>query len=417
MLSLSKPALLLALLSFGPWSCDKGQPSELPRSAEPLSASADEGLADGSADASELGLPWEERSFSPRPGSVSDPRLEALERACGVGDAGLHEVASLLAEEQARSSAEPDLDAANYHLRRTGTPYVMPRLWSARMGVFDEAHLVEAVRVWAGSRPALGEYRCGLGIAEGPDSVLAVTVLQTDVLVDLKPIPTQTRAATWHELEGRFLVPASGASVLLLPPEGPPRTINTELSGDDFRARFPVETPGTFLVQLMATVSGGPRPVAQVLITAEDPPPTGPDSREVPGETSFDDSLPADDALFAILNAARLDQGLFEVKRNRRLDRLALEHCRAMLARGRISHDTGAGDPAVRLARAGMAPKATGENVALAGTVVRLHRALWSSPSHRENMLLRRWDEAGVAVLRREEDGALFATQLFIDSD
>jgi uncharacterized protein YkwD len=87
-----------------------------------------------------------------------------------------------------------------------------------------------------------------------------------------------------------------------------------------------------------------------------------------------------------------------------------------MVEQGRISHDTGAGHPAHRIELAGLHPTASGENVALAGTVVRLHRVLWASPAHRENLLLRRWDEAGVAIV---DDGAgsLYATQLFTDSD
>jgi uncharacterized protein YkwD len=104
------------------------------------------------------------------------------------------------------------------------------------------------------------------------------------------------------------------------------------------------------------------------------------------------------------------------LKRNRTLDEVALGHNRAMLKTGRISHDTGQGDPAYRVGLAGLSPKATGENVAMAGSVVRLHRVLWASPAHRENLLLRRWDQAGVAVTARD-DGALYTTQLFIDQD
>jgi uncharacterized protein YkwD len=182
------------------------------------------------------------------------------------------------------------------------------------------------------------------------------------------------------------------------------------------KARFSIETEGTWLVQLMATQEGGPRPVAQLFITADRPPPSSLDASAVPGEKAFDPALPPDDALFALLNEAREDGGLPRVKRNRKLDRLAEEHCRRMVEQGRISHDTGAGHPAHRIELAGLHPKASGENVALAGTVVRLHRVLWASPAHRENLLLRRWDEAGVAIV---DDGAgsLYATQLFTDSD
>jgi uncharacterized protein YkwD len=150
------------------------------------------------------------------------------------------------------------------------------------------------------------------------------------------------------------------------------------------------------------------------MVTVGEDPPSGFAESEVPGEDAFDAKKANDDALFALLNAARREHGLPALVRNQSLDRVAAAHCRAMKARGQVSHDTGAGDPARRVEEAGLRPQATGENVALARTVPRLHRVLWASPSHRENLLLRRWDEAGVAVIEKE-DGSLLATEVFID--
>jgi uncharacterized protein YkwD len=361
-------------------------------------------------------LPWANQTYSPQPGAAPDPFLEQAESGCGRGDAALHDVAQFIAELHQKEGEAPNLDVAKFHLSRHGAPYVMPRLWSASMTGISEEKVAESIRAWAQTRPALGEFRCGLGIARADDGSMVVSALQVDVLAEVKPVPTQVESGKWVDFEAQLLAPTSAATVLLLPPEGRPRHLNTKLKGNRAQARFSIETEGTWLIQLMATQAGGPRPVAQMLVTADDDPPQSLDSHPVPGEDSYDGSKKPTDALFELMNAAREDQGLPLLERNRRLDRAAGDHSRAMIEKGRISHDTGAGNPAYRIELAGLTPKATGENVALAGSVVRLHRVLWASPAHRENLLLRRWDEAGVAIVD-DGEGSLYATQLFIDSD
>jgi uncharacterized protein YkwD len=313
-------------------------------------------------------------------------------------------------------SDAPSLDVAKFHLMRLGAPYVMPRLWSATVKGINDDQLAESIGKWATERPALGQYRCGLGMTQGADGSQTISVLQVDVLAEVDPVPTQVDAGTWIDFTAQLLAPTSSATVLLLPPEGLPKHLSTDLENGKVKARFSIETEGTWLLQLMATQSGGPRPVAQLLVTADGPRPSSLDSSVVPGEAAFDPKLEDTDALFILMNAARKDEGLPLLKRNRKLDRVAQAHSDAMKKSGRISHDTGAGNPGYRVQLSGLTPKATGENVAMAANVVRLHRVLWASPAHRENLLLRRWDEAGVA-LTRGDDGALFATQLFIDQD
>lgn len=396
------------------------QPSCAPTSSVPLPPTQAKPLSTKSVEKTPVStaprLPWQENTFSPRPASSPDPRLEVAESACGQGDASLHDVADWLATHFSEHDGAASIDLANFHLRRLGSPYVMPRLWSAQMSPLDEQMIAESVGSWAKQRPAQGEYRCGVAAAELKDGTFAVVVIQADVLVDVQPIPTQVEPGSWLSLEAQLLVSATEATVLLLPPVGPPRQLRTKVDGATIKARFPIETAGTWLVQLMASVQGGPRPVAQLNVTAGIEPPNAPDAQPVPGEEAADAKLDYDDALFAAVNAARDFQGLPQLKRNRRLDALARAHSEAMMSQGRISHDTGQGDPAYRVERSGLRPKATGENVALAGSPVRLHRALWGSPSHRENMLLRRWNELGVAVIK-SDDNLLYATQLYIDSD
>jgi uncharacterized protein YkwD len=365
------------------------------------------------AKAEPSGPPWASATFSPRPGSVGDDRLSAVEEACGTGDAALHGVALAAAERQAQTGAPMDLEEVGFEMRRQGVPYVMPRMWAAEARAEDVPQLPSHVATWAKAPPLLGVRRCGVGAVDQAGS-LFITVVAVDVLAELEPLATQVDLGTRVDLGARLGRSPTAASVILLPPTGAPFSVASELERGHLTARFTPTAPGPWLVQVMATHVGGPRPVAQAILTVGEEPPVGFAQTEVPGEEDFDPKLAPGDALFSLLNAARKEHGLPLLARNRQLDRVAQEHCRAMKSRGQVSHDTGAGDPARRVEEAGLRPQATGENVALAKTVPRLHRVLWASPSHRENVLLRRWDQAGVAVVEKD-DGSLLATEVFID--
>lgn len=359
-------------------------------------------------------LTWEEETFSPRPASPEEPELEELNLHCGHGDQALHEVAAWAARYQSETGQPAPPDDLRFHLRQRGAPYVMPRLWSVKAEGVPWEQLGRYVLDWASERPPLGTYRCGVGLVER-DGVEFISAVQVDVLAELKPLPTLVSAGGFVDFHAELLVPGTAADVVLLPPEGRPFSVSPSLERGRVRARLSLPTSGTWLVQLMATVEGGPRPVAEALITAGQRRPERPAIQEVPGESAHDETLTPQEALFVMMNAARQGEGLPPLGRNARLDRLAQEHSERMRARGHVSHDTGHGDPEARISAVGLKLSAAGENVALAASVVRLHRVLWASPSHRENLLLRRWEEAGVGITRRDSDGTLFATQLFID--
>lgn len=297
---------------------------------------------------------------------------------------------------------------------RFGAPYVNPRLWSATMAQFDEQAVADLVRVWARGGSAEGEMRCGVGLFLPVAGPAVVTVLQVDVQADVRAVPTQVAVGTRVPIRAHLLVPATAASVLLLPPLGRPFSVDTQLSGPAVTAQLAIDRPGTWLVQLMAVSSGGPRPVAQFYVTADQDAPSDVNEHHVPGESSHQETLSPAESLYRMLNAARKEEGLPELRRNPQLDQVALRHSLAMRERNAISHDTGLGNPARRVEAAGLHPKAVGENVARARSAVHLHRVLWGSPSHRENLLQRRWDQVGVSVVT-DVAGQLVATQLFSD--
>jgi uncharacterized protein YkwD len=77
-----------------------------------------------------------------------------------------------------------------------------------------------------------------------------------------------------------------------------------------------------------------------------------------------------------------------------------------------LAHDVGVGNPAIRLQALGLRPTTAGENVAHALSVVRAHRALWDSPSHRSNLLHSAFTHVGIG-LARDEDGSYWVCEMF----
>jgi uncharacterized protein YkwD len=182
------------------------------------------------------------------------------------------------------------------------------------------------------------------------------------------------------------------------------------LSGETVRARFRADREGTWLVQVLATTPSGPRLAAEALVAAGGTPPETFDAGKVPGEDSVRASDNPEDALFAMVNAARASEGLRKLRRDERLDRLALEHARAMRSEKALSHAASGRSLAERLE--GVALRSAGENVAHATDVFRAHRSLWKSPSHRENLLHEVFELVGIGVAR-DDDGSAWICEIF----
>jgi uncharacterized protein YkwD len=167
------------------------------------------------------------------------------------------------------------------------------------------------------------------------------------------------------------------------------------------------------VVQVLATVSTGPRPVLEASLWPGATPPASYSPQAAPGEDARANAKTDDAALLAMVNAARKVDGLPALARDAELDKLALAHSRDMAKAKSIGHDVGGGDPSARIRAAGLTAKLAGENVSSASDVVGAHRALWASPSHRGNLLLKDFTRVGIAVLK--DGGRVWVTQLFRD--
>jgi Cysteine-rich secretory protein family len=120
----------------------------------------------------------------------------------------------------------------------------------------------------------------------------------------------------------------------------------------------------------------------------------------------------AEQYLFQAANAERAQRGLPTLRWDAALYRAARLHAQQMASRASISHQyPGEPELADRGKNAGAKFSVIAENVAEAGTAVRIHDAWMNSPGHRENLLDPRVDAVGISVLER--DGQLYAVQDF----
>ena len=337
-----------------------------------------------------------------------------LSNACGEADAALLEVASQLALQQSERGAELDSDTLTYALRRAGAPYVRPRAWLFD-GTSGEVETAKAhMQRWLGSFSDGRTRRCGVVLRRNDASKISVAVVAVEVLADLDPLPTRARIGQWIEVRATLRVPADEAKLVVLGPRGAPRPVPTSLAFGRVLARFNADARGAWLVQLLGSVDGGPRPLLEALVFAGTEPPRTAAISQAPGEDAPGATSEARAALYAMVNAARTSEHAPPLARDARLERLATEHAEAMRRARKTAHDSGDGDVNQRLERAGL-ELAAGENVAHAGNAALAHRTLWASPSHRGNLLSRGFDLVGIGVAP-DVDGTLWVCQIFAPS-
>ena len=359
-------------------------------------------------------LPWAAQSYTPQPGSPNDPDLDEYVELCGQGDAALHKVAAIAAQSQAELGLLPSSDELGFLIRKSGVGYVMPRLFAVTTTSDHLSQLQQSVLQWTEAYQARGELRCGAAIYRQPDAGFTVVLLQTDVLADVSPFPTSASSGDWLDLFIDLHPDVLGASVIMLPPRGLPHPLVTEVTDRRSKTRLNLNLSGTYRLQMMGTLEGGPRPILVIALTVDQVAPSAPKTEIIPGEDAFNPELSASESLLLMLNALRTDAGLPSLKRDKKLTLLARLHSRKMLQAKKIAHDLGDGNPDYRIALAGISSRASGENVARAQSIIGVHRVLYDSASHRENMLLRRWNYVGIAV-EQATDGTFYATQLFVD--
>lgn len=343
---------------------------------------------------------------SPRP----DPHPETGIN-CGAHDLGLRRVAAVALEVYNRTSRLPSSDELTFELRAEGLPYVWVRSWAATGQ--DRSNVEQALADWVTSLPAATNRRCGVSFSSAAGTVHAVAVV-ADVLADVSPVPRRARVGQWLTLEAKLHVEASQVSLLVLGPHGAPHNVPVQLtSGNRVRARVPLASPGRWLLQLLPTISGGPRPVSEIEVFVETDLPSAPEQSVAPGEDASCATHACDPTrLVQMVNRARASEKLPPLRPDPQLAFLATAHARAMRDQTRLAHDTGQGDAYIRVAPEFPDATLIGENIAHAADLRAAHRALWASPAHRQNLLRREYGSVGVGVAV-DATGHVWVCQLF----
>jgi hypothetical protein len=345
-------------------------------------------------------------TFSPQP--IRD--RTGLLPTCAAHDAALTRVAEALVERLARGDAAFDALELQARLREEGSPYVWPHAFTLASPTLTAEAARERLRGWLSSFDDHGVRRCGIARNE-LDARTIVAAVAVDALAEVEPMPARVEPGTWLDLRATMVVPFGGAKVAVLGPRGLPRTLLTEVAGNQILARFSADSPGGWLVQVLSEVEAGVRPVLEVTVVAGEGP-RDPSVQPAPGEAPTPEPDAAAPALLGMLNAARASEGLAPLSVDFGLSELAAAHAEQMREQRRAAHDVGDGPPDERVADAGLHMTAVGENVCLAPELRLAHRALWASPSHRSNILSRYFDSIGIGVAS-DRDGSVWVSELF----
>lgn len=357
-------------------------------------------------------LSWAHETASPSPvrGAELSTIEQSLIQACGRPDGVLQSLAAEIAMREVAGLAPWEADELTFMLRARGEPHVWPRMWVVSGAELDGSDARRRLDTWRRSQKTQGDVRCGAAF-RSEHGRRVVSALLVDALADMAPLPLRARPGGWLTWEAELLVPAESPRVLVLGPLGAPRTVPVSFDGRRVRARFAPDQPGSFTVQLMATGERGPRPLLEALVFADVEPPDAPYRTPAPGEgAAAGETTPS--AVLRMINAARAGERLGPIRRDARLDAVALAHGRAMRTAHTVAHDLGSGDPRERIESADIPARVTGENLAHARSIVHAHRALWSSPSHRLNVIHREFTHVGIAVVP-DTDGSVWVVQEF----
>lgn len=368
--------------------------------------------ADAESKVAVIPLLWRGSTMSPNPPTAAP--TDPLYDVCGAPDDALVTVATRNGSRQLRGEPSFAADELAFTMRAAGVPYVWPRAWTIKGKALDPNAVADSLKTFVAKWKVLGERRCGVSRLATRDGTEVISLVIVDALADVSRTPTLTRVGEWVTLKGKMVTEAADAKVVLLGPRGRPKTVLASLSDGEIRATFMVDQPGEWLVQVLATVSTGPRPVLELQIHAGSPPPLRFAEAPAPGEADAPPNATDEVALFAMVNAARKSETRSPLMRDSSLDTIAREHSAKMKKASLVGHDVGDGDPGQRLRDAGITSNITGENVAGASSLVRAHRALWLSPSHRGNLLDDRYTRMGIGVVTGD-DGRVYVTQLFAD--
>lgn len=250
---------------------------------------------------------------------------------------------------------------------------------------------------------------CGMGVAELNGKKKAVFIGASRVL-SMNSIPVQLAVGSSISIAGKFVGNGvSNMETYLELPNGNVRQLKTFVLGKQrFAATVPFETAGKYKLELLVTRSSGPETAVLVPLFVGVPVEIMPSVFPAP-DASNDNPK---EMLTQLINRIRENQGLRALKRDKRLDDVAQQHCGDMAASGSFGHvSRRSGMLADRLKAKGLYPKIIAENIAQSSTVMRVHHNLMQSPSHKIKLLTPEYTHLGLGV--KTSGDTTVVTQVF----
>lgn len=174
---------------------------------------------------------------------------------------------------------------------------------------------------------------------------------------------------------------------------GAPDVINSGFRAEFAGGSLPAQTPVVLVCAGTSTAAPAPAPVPSTAAGLEQ----------------------AEAQMFALVNQARVANGLAPFTLDPALTDVARRHSADMVTRGYFAHNNPDGlDPFARMKAGGVTFRAAAENIAWAGDAAIAHDALMNSPGHRANLLNAQLGRIGIGIVRK--DGMhVMVTQLFRD--
>lgn len=252
-------------------------------------------------------------------------------------------------------------------------------------------------------------WQVGLGEAER-DGQRVIAVLLAHRTHLLSPVARRWSVGERVPLRGRLLAGATDAQWVVMRPDLsvfdlPVKTANR------FDVDLPLDAPGEWIAELVATGPHGPTPLTQLTFYVDAPLPTQLETVWPPDEAQLTGAAAVDRAA-ALLAADRSRFGLPPLERVAALDAVAQAHSDDMQRNDFVGHvSKSTGGPGDRIKAAGFKAAMSGENVALNRSLWDAEAGLLRSLGHRRNILSRRFTQVGFGVARRGPNW--YVTQLF----
>lgn len=231
-----------------------------------------------------------------------------------------------------------------------------------------------------------------------------ISILLSGGQLDLEPLPRTLAAGDVVTLAGRLPAGARDPEILLMGPDASVLELKVRGDGRLFEADVPAgDLPGSIQVEIVATLPGGPKPLAQLDLHVAQPLPNRWEGAWAPDESG----LALGDTATYLEGLIDDDRAVFDLPRlvrDAKLDAIAERHARDMRDHRFVAHvSPRSGTVGDRLRAGEYKAVAHGENIAKNSSLWDAQAGLLHSLGHRKNILSREFTHVGLGVAALDE--------------